>query len=368
MRLALVHEWISERAGAEKTFEALAAIFPTADLYAVSKAPGVHLDTGGREIRTTLLDRPVIRNMRAATLPSMPIAWQMLEDLGYDAVITSHHAFAHANNLAKDGPRLSYVHSPARYVWSPELDARGSSRWLFPVRKILQRADYRFAQRVDSFAANSSAVAARIERYWGREASVIHPPVRADYFSGASEVGLNDAGYILGVGRWVPYKNLHLIAAVAEALGIPAKVAGSGPERRRIMASAEAASVPVEVIESPSDERLRALYQGACALVFPTVEDFGIVPVEAQAAGTPVVAPRAGGVLDSVIDGSTGILVDSPIVSELAAGVRRAEGLSSGACRENAARFGYDTFAARIRTWTAEWGIETLDAASTPNA
>jgi glycosyltransferase involved in cell wall biosynthesis len=189
--------------------------------------------------------------------------------------------------------------------------------------------------------------------------------VRVEFFSSTFGTGRDDSGYILGVGRWIPYKNLHLIAAVASALDIPAKIVGTGPERARILAAANAASVPVEVIERPSDERLRALYQGAGVLVFPTVEDFGIVPVEAQAAGTPVVALRAGGALDSVIDGSTGVLVDSPNISELAAGVRRAEGLSSGACRENAARFSCDAFAAKIRSWTARWGIDTPGAAPT---
>ena len=130
-RTAIVHEWVSARAGSEKVFEALSGMWPKADLYALSVDPSVPMEFGGRPVRTTILDRPLLRNNRAMTLPLMPLAWQFVGRHIYDTVITSHHAFAGSNALTRpDGRHFVYVHTPARYVWTPELDGRGTSRAL----------------------------------------------------------------------------------------------------------------------------------------------------------------------------------------------------------------------------------------------
>ena len=353
-RVAAVHEWIASHAGSEQVFEAIAATFPDADLFALSREPAVDLELGGRAVTTTLLDRPQLRNRRPLTLPLMPAAWRALGSGRYDVVISSHHAFAHANRLTRPGGiHLSYVHTPARYIWSPEIDARGASGALAPARSLLRVVDRRASARVTDYAANSSAVAARIRAFWQREARVIHPPVRVEFF-GADVARDTDRSYVLGVGRWVPYKNLHLVIQAADIAGLPVKIAGRGPDAGRIRAAAAAARVPVEIVESPDDNHLRELYAGALCLVFPTVEDFGIVPVEAQAAGTPVVALAAGGALDTVIDASTGALVAGSSPDQLADGIRRCSELNSGDCRRNAARFTRKKFQQEILAWTDE--------------
>ncbi|NAZ86379.1 glycosyltransferase [Kineococcus indalonis] len=357
-RTAVVHEWVAARAGAEQVFEALAATWPEADLYALSRAPGVPLELGGRTVRTTALDHPLTRDRRAATLPLMPLAWRALgRGQGYDLVVTSHHAFATANRLVRPGgAHLAYVHSPARYVWSPELDGRGASPLLAPARRLLAGVDRRAAARLTAVAANSAEVARRVERFWGREATVVHPPVDVERFAGPAGPDLLDLpeGYLLALGRFVPYKNHALVVDVAERLRRPAVLAGAGPLAGALRRRAEAASVPVLVLEAPGPAAVGELLRRAGALLFPAVEDFGIVPVEAMAAGTPVVAPDRGGAAETVLDGVTGALVAEQRADAYARAVARAEACSPGACRQRAREFGPDRFRERLTAWVAE--------------
>lgn len=349
-RVAVVHEWIDAYAGSEQVFEALAQAFPEADLYALSHKPEVALDVGGRPITTTFLDTPKLRDRRGATLPVMPLAWRQLGRRDYDIVVTSHHAFAHSNRLTRPGGvHIAYVHSPARYVWTPELDGRGANPALAPARVALKRVDRRAAARVDHYIANSSEVAGRVERCWGRRAEVIAPPVRVEFFADGTTGPRRRGGYVLGVGRWIPYKNLHLVVEAADIAGLPVKIAGRGPDAHRIREAAARATVPVELIESPSDERLRDLMQGALCLVFPTVEDFGIVPVEAQAAGCPVVAPAAGGALDTIQDGVSGVFTNSLDPAELATAILDTKALNPVEVTLHALQFSRRRFTAEVR-------------------
>lgn len=356
-RTALVHEWISARAGAEQVFEVLAGQFPHADLHALSCEPGVDLDLAGRTVRTTALD--ALRGHRALALPLMaPAWWAHARDVrgGYDLVLTSHHAFATSNRLvAPGGTHLAYVHTPARYVWSPELDGRGTSPLLTPARRVLSALDRDAARRLTAVAANSAEVAARVERFWHREAVVIHPPVDVAAFAvpGPDTLDL-PAGFLLALGRFVPYKN-HLAAIeVGERLGRPVVVAGRGPLAGALRARAATSRVPVLVLDSPTGAVVREVLRRASVLLFPTVEDFGIVPVEAMASGTPVVAPARGGSGETVLDGVSGALVEDLGVPALAAAVARAEACAPGACRERALAFDVPRFQERIRTWVGQ--------------
>ena len=358
-RTAVVHEWVAARAGAEQVFEALAGAWPGADLYALSRAPGVPLELGGRPLGTTALDHPLTRDRRAATLPLMPLAWRALgrgrAHEGYDLVVTSHHAFAAANRLARPGGvHLAYVHTPARYVWSPELDGRGASPLLVPARRLLAGVDRRAAARLTAVAANSREVAARVERFWGREATVVHPPVDVDRFApAAGDRDLLDlpAGYLLALGRFVPYKNHALVVDVAERLRRPAVLAGAGPLAPALRERAATASVPVAVVEGPGDEQVRELLRRASALVFPTFEDFGLVPVEAMASGTPVVALARGGAAETVLDGVTGALVADHHPHAYAEAVARAEACSPARCTRRARGFGPQRFREELTAW-----------------
>lgn len=354
LRVAVVHEWVDAYAGSEQVFEALAQEFPAADLYALSVTPGIELDVGGRAIRTTWLDRPALRDRRSLTLPLMPLAWHTLGRGQYDLVISSTHAFAHANRLVRgNGVHLSYVHSPARYLWSGSIDGRGNSPLLRPAKMLLRQLDLRATRSVDAYAANSSAVAARIRNFWGRDSTIIHPPVRVEFFSDYESPRTRD--YLLGVGRWIPYKNLDLVIMAGQLSGMPVKIAGRGPDGDRLRALASRASVEVEIIESPSDHELRQLYANAACLLFPTVEDFGIVPVEAQAAGTPVVSVRRGGAVDTVVDGETGRLVPELNAKSFAAAVEDVTELDAQACQRNAARFSRASFGRNVLAWVSRY-------------
>jgi glycosyltransferase involved in cell wall biosynthesis len=354
VRIAAVHEWVGGYDGSEQVFEAIANTFPDADLFALTQDPKVHLELGDRQITTTFLDRASLRDRRGLTLPLMPLAWRALGKRDYDLVISSHHAFAHANRLSSGGVHLSYVHTPARYVWNPEIDERGDHPWMAPARGVLREADRRITRRVDSYAANSTAVQRRIAQHWGRESRVIHPAVKVEYFSeGRPTAPSRD--YVLGFGRWVGYKQLDKVIRVAEVAGLPVKIAGRGPERGRLELAANAATVPVELIESPDDAQLRSLYQNALCLVFPAVEDFGMVPVESMAAGTPVIAVADGGALDTIEDGKTGLLAASDDERELAHLVSLIATINSDACVVSAQRFSLDRFREAILAWVAEY-------------
>jgi glycosyltransferase involved in cell wall biosynthesis len=359
-RVAVVHEWVDAYAGSEQVFEAFAQLLPDADLFALSVKPGVELDVGGRAITTTALDTDRWRDRRGLTLPVMPWAWRQLGRRDYDVVITSHHAFAHANRLTRPGgTHLAYVHSPARYVWSPDIDERGRGAALAPARALLRRVDRKASGRVDAYAVNSVAVADRVREFWGRESTVINPPVRVGFFS-KGRVSTPRRDYVLGVGRWIPYKNLHLVVEAADLLGMPVKIAGRGPDRSRIEAAAAAASVPVSLIESPDDNELRDLFAHAACLVFPTVEDFGMVPVEAQAAGTPVVALAAGGALETVVDGVSGAFAADSNPGTIAAAANRAMTLDPAGPASNAELFSQQAFENAV----AAWIVEALEARS----
>ena len=345
--VALVHEWFSATGGSEAVFLALADLVPHARRFVL------WADTDAPDLRQSWLARTPLRRSKALALPVMPLVWRTLSREPFDVVISSSHAFAHTVRLGRPGQtrHLSYVHSPARYLWSPDHDARGGSRLLDPARRVLRRADQRLSRHVDAYAANSREVRDRIRRFWGRDAEVIHPPVDVDFFTPS---GAARGGYLLAAGRWVPYKRFDLAIEAAALAGLPLVVAGSGPQEGRLRRLAARVRVPVTFEVRPDRERLRELYRGAAALLFPGHEDFGIVPVEAQACGTPVIGLRRGGATETVVDGETGVLVDGPDPAGFAAAVARCADLDSGAIRRHATGFSADRFAVRMARWITD--------------
>lgn len=363
----IVHEWIATTGGAEKVLDAMAATFPDADVLSLWN-DDAERRYPGRVVRETWLARTPLRRSKAAALPLMPLTWRLLHGR-YDWALVSSHAFAHHvrfRDARPDFRKYVYVHTPARYVWTPELDARGSGllpRLAAPPLRALDRVR---AREPFSLAANSAYVRERIRRTWGRDATVIHPPVDVSRITSVPEWSeVLDAAdhqrlaalppvFVLGASRFVPYKRLDLVIASGEAAGVPVVLAGSGPERTRLAALADGASVPVHVVDRPSDALLFALFQRAMCFVFPPVEDFGIIPVEAMAAGTPVLVCDEGGAQESVVDGVTGVVVhDWADVGRLGEAVRSAATLEAEACRARARDFGTDIFARRLRGWVA---------------
>jgi glycosyltransferase involved in cell wall biosynthesis len=349
--VALVHEWFGATGGSENVFVAISDLLPHAKGYVLWRDRDAEHGTGFQE---SWLGRTPLRRAKPLALPVMPITWRTLTRERFDVVISSSHAFAHTVKLGShpDTRYLSYVHSPARYVWSPDFDGRGGNPLLALPRKALQAVDVRLSRHVHSYAANSAEVRARLRRYWRRDARIIHPPVDVSYF--AAPLAPRDRGYLLGVGRWIPYKRFDLVIAIADAAGVPLVIAGSGPAEAALRRAADRARIPVTFEHRPSRERLRELYRGARALIFPVHEDFGIIPVEAQACGTPVVGVRRGGLLETVVDGETGYLVDGTDPARYADVLRLVDTLNRARIAAHAWNFSADVFRAKLVAWVTE--------------
>lgn len=357
-RMAIVQEWLASRAGSEKVFEAMAGTYPEADLYALTWDRRAEFDFGGRPVTTTFLDRSrTLRDRRALSLPLMPLAWRTIDVRDeYDVVVSSCHAFAREFPPARTAAHFCYVHSPLRYAWVPEIDGR--TRRGVPGASLafagLRWFDSRTVEGVDHFAANSTTVRDRIRECYDRDSVVIHPPVDTEFYTPAE--GVVERSGVLAVSRFIPYKRVDLAIEAAAAAGVPITVAGSGPEESalRRLAADVGAEATFEI--SPSDERLRELYRHASALVFPANEDFGIVPVEAQACGTPVVSLDVGGTRDTVVQGETGVRVEHQSVSDFADAIRHLVDTppADGACRANAELFSAACFSSNLTSWVSE--------------
>lgn len=307
LRVAVVHERFTEYAGSERVVEQLVAIWPDADVFVpVADDDAVPPGVDSRRVRVSGLQRLYPGGGRYAhLLPLLPLAMRRFPLDRYDLVVTSHHAFA--NRVRSSGARvLSYTHSPARWLWEPSMRAGEAgvvgSLGLAAFAATQRSADRAAGQRADAVLANSSAVADRVRRWWRRDAQVVHPPVDVDFYR---PDGRPREDFFLVAGRLVPYKRPQVAAVAAAAAGVRLVVAGDGRARGLVQ---EAAGADVTLLGRVSDEELRDLYRSCRALIMPGEEDFGIVPVEAQACGAPVVALGVGGALDTVREGLTGHL------------------------------------------------------------
>lgn len=325
----IVTEWIEQAGGAERVLDRLASLFPQADMLCLwNDAPARYAN---REVRETWLSRTPLRRHKALALPVMPLTWRIPRQHDHEWALVSSHAFAHHVRLdGPDIPKYVYVHTPARYLWAPELDARGSNPAARVAGPPLRALDRRSAATATAVAANSQFVADRIERSWDREATIIHPPVDvARIASGRWRAELTDdehrtldalpQAFVLGVSRFIRYKNLSTVIDVASLLDLPAVIAGFGPLEDELRTQGDQARVPVRIVDHPSDAMVAALMERATLFVFPPVEDFGIVAVEAMAAGTPVMANREGGARETVVDGVSGALFDPRSAAEAVA-------------------------------------------------
>lgn len=352
--IALVHEWMAQWTGSEKTFAAMADEFPQADLYALTVNAHLGFPSDGRSVTTTFVNRlRPLRNARALQLPLMPLAWRSVSRRAYDVVVTSSHACVKGFGPGREALHLCYCYTPMRYAWLSEVDRRGHpSRLQAAGKTYFRRWDRMSSSWVDEFAAISTCVRERVQRFYGRDAKVIAPPVDVDYFVPAVESARRD-DVALAVSRLVGYKRIDLAIRACARLGYPLIVAGTGPEEGALRALASEVRGDVTFVTGPDDATLRDLYRRARVLVFAGEEDFGIVPVEAQACGTPVLAYGVGGVVDTVLPGVTGVLVDEQDERSLAEGLEDllSRSLDPLACRKNAERFGAKRFRAQLKEW-----------------
>ena len=314
--VSLVHERITELGGSEKVVDELTRTFDIQGLFVpIADRRGVGLDLDQLTITTSPLQRVYRHDGRYShLLPALPISFRSFDPRTSDAVIVSHHAFANrVANMVRDRPVISYVHSLARWMWdqrfaraeTPSASAYAVLRAFCATQRPLDR---KAAQRVTKLIANSSEVAGRIARWWDCESEVVPPPVDVDFFTPDSSVERDDS--FLYAGRLVGYKRPDIAIAAARRAGVRLIVAGDGREIDRCK---ELAGPETTFVGSVDDVGLRQLFRKSRALIFPGLEDFGMIPVEAQATGLPVIGLGQGGICDTVIDGTTGCWVGSEI-------------------------------------------------------
>jgi len=346
---AIVQDWFFTPGGSEQVALELAKLMPDADIYTSFADPSI-VDRLGSRLHTWPIQRlfPGSRSHRRF-LPLYPLWFGRLDLHRFDLVVSSSSAFTKAVRTRPDAVHVAYVHTPMRYAWDLESYIAGAtfspgSRFAArTLRPWLQRWDRSTAVRPDVLIANSETVRDRIRRFWGREAEVIHPPVMISDIS----VSARDEGYLLIVARLLAYRRVNLIVDAATRLGRDLVVIGEGPEGAGLR---ERAGPTVRFLGNVDRPTVVDHLEGCHAYVLPGEEDFGIAPVEAMAAGKPVIAFRAGGALETVVDGTTGLFFDEPTVESLAEAIQRADGktFDAAAIRANAERFEASVFRRRF--------------------
>lgn len=357
MRVAVVHEWLVTYAGSERVLEQMLQCVPTADLFSVVdfRAEADRDFTLGKKAHTTFIQKlPLARKFYRVYLPLMPLAIEQLDLSGYDLIISSSHAVAKGVLTGPDQVHICMCYSPIRYAWDLQHQylresniTRGPKSWL--IRWFLHKLriwDSRTANGVDRFLAISDFIARRIKKTYGRESHVIYPPVDIGFYE--LDTGKRD-DFFVTVSRMVPYKRIDLIIEAFSRM--PEKrlvVIGDGPELEKLK---RLARKNVEIMGQQSGEVLRRKMQRARAFVFAAEEDFGIVPIEAQACGTPVIAYGKGGVRETIRTRGrekTGVFFQHQTAESLCEAIREFESIeptiSPETCRRNAERFSPERF------------------------
>jgi glycosyltransferase involved in cell wall biosynthesis len=334
LKVALVHDWLTGMRGGEKCLEVMAEIFPRAHIHTLLRVPGSLSPTlEAMTIHTSFIQKlPAADRIYRWALPAFPRAIESFDFSDYDLVLSSSHCVAKGAVKAPGALSVCYCYTPMRYVWDRFDDYFGAKK--FPVKQLIaQQAaglrdwDRRTVGRVDHWLAISTEVRRRILDYYAEpeeKVSILFPPVDVGRFAGSGDLappsGQQTNGYDLVVSALVAYKRIDLAVLAAKMAGRTLVVIGKGPEKERLVALAADAPGTGRVIfaGAVSDEELPAYYGHCRCFVFPGLEDFGITPLEATAAGRPVVAFNQGGVLDTVVEGLNGILFEEQSVQALA--------------------------------------------------
>ena len=345
-RVALVHDWLTGMRGGEKVLDAIAELYPDATLYTLLHIRGTASPRleAMPEHTSFVQWLPFARTHYRTYLPLFPMAVERFRFDDYDLVISTSHCAVKSVIVPDQTPHICYCHSPMRYAWDqfdayfgPERVGRLRSRLVRPIMARLARWDAATADRVDRYVANSHYVAGRIRRYYNRGSTVVYPPVDTAFYR--PDPSRRPESFFLVVSALVPYKRLEVAIAACAAVKRPLVIVGRGPEEARLRTLA---GPDVTFAGWLADEDVRDLYQRCQAVLMPGVEDFGMVPVEAQACGRPAVALAEGGALESVTDGATGVLVRDASVEAFAdaLGAFASRAFDSGAIRAHAERFG----------------------------
>lgn len=358
MKTALLHYWLTNLRGGEKVLAALGELCPEADVFTHAFGKGMRdADADeprwrGHRVRESFIAHlPLGRRKPQMFLPFMPAASRRLDLSDYELLVSSESGPIKGVTKRADQRHVCYCHTPMRYVWDMHDDyyaaaGLGERLAMRLWTDFMRREDLRSVESVDTFVANSAFVAERIRRIYGRESTVVHPPVDVDFFRG--DYAKED--YYLLAGELIAYKRPDLALAALTKMDRRIVVLGNGKLRDRLMRQ-YAGNANVTFLGRVDDAALKEAYGKARALVFPGVEDFGIVPVEAQAAGTPVIAFGRGGALETVKDGVSGLFFREPTESALCGAVEafEARSWSVADCRAAVKDFGVERFKEQMR-------------------
>jgi glycosyltransferase involved in cell wall biosynthesis len=350
MRVALVHEWLTNLAGSERVLMVMHELYPDAPIYTSVFSPEEFPELAGADVRTSFLQKiPGAKSKHQAFPLLRTVAFERFDLSGYDVVISSSHAEAKGVITRPETLHICYCYTPIRYYWSgyhhylrnPVFGPLNSLvKFSMPyLTNYLRVWDRCAADRVDVFVAISQHVAQRIRKYYRRDAYVIYPPVNTNWLKISSTV----EDYFLMVGRLIPYKRSDIVIKAFNQLGLPLKVVGTGPELAPLK---ELARPNIEFLGRIPDQELGEIYSRCLALVFPQEEDFGITPLEAMAAGRPVIAFRGGGALETVVEGKTGIFFERQEVQALVEAIKSFDpgGFVPERLRSHALRFDVSVF------------------------
>ena len=363
-RVALVHDWLITDRGGERVLDSLCRMFPEATLFTLFHVPGTQSPAIERmRIRTTFIARlPNVCRLYRHYLPLFPRAIESLDLRGYDLVLSSSHCVAKGVKPREAGRHLCYCHTPMRYAYDQFDDYFPPERLGGLIRlaarvmmKPIRRWDIAASARVGCYVANSMNTADRIQRCYGRDSIVLHPPVDTDFFTPASAPA--PGRYLLSVSALVPYKRIDRAIAGASMAGREYVIVGEGPERARLEKMRPSTA---RFAGRVSQDELRDLYRGCAAFVLPGEEDLGIAPIEAQACGRPVIALRRGGALETVIEGETGLFFTEEDAASLAAAIDKLARFefNSGAVRRHSLRFSKGRFEERFADLIASFWNE----------
>jgi len=357
IKVALVHDWLTGQRGGEKVLEVLAEIFPEASIFTLFHFRGSQIeDIEKREIRTSFLQKfPFLEKKYRFYLPLFPLAAELFDLQHYDLVISSSHCVAKGVVPHPDALHICYVHSPIRYAWNQYFSYFSHQRLSFfsrlfipPVIHYLRLWDESASHRVDCFIANSQNVARRIEKYYRRQAEIIHPPVDTQFFQ--LDEGGRQRDYYLIVSALVPYKRIDLAIEAFNQTGFPMKIVGQGPDYKKLK---KKAGSNIQFLGTLSAQDLLKAYQGAKALILPGEEDFGITSLEAQACGVPVIAYGKGGAIETVIPEKTGLFFSEFRVESLLEALDKFQSLefNKTTARANAMNFSREIFKEKLSSF-----------------
>jgi len=347
-RVALVHDWLNQLGGAENVLETLVRMFPAApvftSMYAADRMPPPYR---AWDIRTTFMQRlPGVTTHHQVYMPLYPLAFSRVDLAGYDLILSNKSGFCHGVPVPPGVMHICYCLTPTRFLWqydayrAREQLGLAADAVLKPMVALLRRWDYAAAQRVHHFIAISTEIQERIRRFYRRESVTIFPPADITRFRPNGEP---PGDYFLAGGRLIPYKRTDLAVRACSELGLKLLVYGDGRDRAALE---RMAGPTVTFLGRVSWDDLARLYAEARAFIFPGLEDFGITPVEAQAAGRPVIAFGGGGALDTVIPGRTGEFFTEPTVESLKSVLAAFDpaAYDPSACRASAERFSTERF------------------------